>query len=217
MSEKSISNGRRAYKLYNKVGATDKDKLQAQILMNDEKPEDLDVYGKFVYAEIIFWKRRSNAYTYAQAIEIFQKILLDKQLPRSLTVGACFYLGRCYELGLGTEHNINAAYAHYRLANKLNPKACVKDIERIQNILNSEAKAINKSTPDKYKFNDVGETDDDELEYQQYLREWDEEYSKCKKSLKNNKFFYADDPDEVNVDDIPLDAFGRLPPLDDDE
>ena len=50
MSAKQASAGKRAYKLYNRIGATDRDKVQAQILINAEKPEDLDVYGRFVRA-----------------------------------------------------------------------------------------------------------------------------------------------------------------------
>lgn len=203
MPENNISVGRLAYKLYNKVGATELDKARAKILINDEKPENLDVYGKFVCAELIFWNRSSNAYTYAQAIEIFQKIIIDKQSPKPMIVGACFFLGRMYELGLGVDYNMGAAYAHYRLANKLNPKACLKDIARLQKILDSEPKKIKKSTPDKFQYRDIYETDET-WEYYKYLDEWSKEYEKCKQSLKDNKFFYPDDPDEVSLDDIDL-------------
>ena len=203
MSEEKISIGKRAFKLYNKVGATEQDKVLAQILIAAEQPEDLDVYGKFVYAELIFWKRLSTASAYAQALEIFQKIIFDKQLPKQLIVGACFYLGRMYELGLGVDYNMGVAYAHYRLANKLNPKACLKDIARLQKILESKPKEFRKSTPDKYSYNGGYETDDT-LEYYGYAHEWAQEYENCKQSLKDNRFFYPDDPDEVNLDDIDM-------------
>lgn len=203
MPENNISVGRLAYKLYNKVGATELDKARAKVLIEAEAPESLDAYGRFVRAEIIFWNRNSNAYTYAQAIEIFQKIIVDKNMPKPLLVGSCFYLGRMYELGLGVDYNMSAAYAHYRLANKLNPKACLKDVARLQNRIESEPKEFSKSTPDKYKYD--GEYEHDKTwEYYRYLDEWSKEYEKCKQSLKDNKFFYPDDPDEVNLDDIDL-------------
>lgn len=199
MSEKQMSVGKRAYRLYNKVGATEKDKFNAQALIANEKPEDLDVYGKFVYAELIFWKMFSTASSYAQAIEIFQKIIVDKQSPKTLVVGACFFLGRMYELGLGVDYNMSMAYAHYCLANKLNPKACLKDIARLQDILNSQPKELSKNTPAKFKYDGAYETDET-LEYYKYVHEWAQEYEQCKDSLKRNKFFYDDDPDEVDVD-----------------
>ena len=203
MSETQLSVGRRAYRLYNKVGATELDKAQAKVLINAEAPESLDIYGKFVRAEIIFWDRHSTAYIYAQAIEAFQKIVIDRNMPKPLIVGSCFYLGRMYELGLGVDYNMGAAYAHYRLANKLNPKACVKDITRLQKILNAAPKKINTSTPDKYKYTCDYESDKT-WEYYDYVQEWSQEYDKCKQSLRDNKFFYPDDPDEMNVDDILL-------------
>lgn len=199
MSGTQLSIGRQAYRLYNKVGATEKDKVSAQILIAAEKFEDLDIYGRFVYAEVIFWKILSTPTAYAQAIEIFQKIIIDKQPPKPLVIGACFFLGRMYELGLGTDYNMGAAYAHYRLANKLNPKACVKDIARLQKILNDAPTKINTSTPDKFKYHGDDETDS-EWEYYQCVHEWSQEYDKCRKSLKDNNFFYPDDPDEVEVD-----------------
>lgn len=203
MPEKLTSAGKRAYRLYNKKGATDLDKIQAQALIYGVKPEDLDVYGRFVSAEIIFWKRLSDRYAYAQAIEIFQKILLDKQLPKPLLVGACFFLGRMYELGLGTEHNAQAAYEHYRLANRLNPEACAKDVDRLQKLLNGERKNTASRTPDRFSYRD----DDaplDESEYEEYLQEWAEEMESCQRSLADNGFFYADDPDEKDVDEDEL-------------
>lgn len=203
MPDNNNSVGKLAYKLYNKVGATVLDKARAKVLISAEQPENLDVYGKFVYAELIFWNRSSNAYTYAQAIEIFQKTIIDKQSPKPMIVGACFFLGRMYELGLGVDYNMSAAYAHYRLANKLNPKACVKDIARLQKILDSKPKEFSKQTPDKFKYN--GEYEPDATwEYYECIHEWSKEYDNCKKSLKDNKFFYPDDPDEVSLDDIDL-------------
>lgn len=199
MSETQLSVGKRAYRLYNKVGATELDKVRAQVLINSEKLEDLDVYGKFVYAEVIYWKRSSTATAYEQSMEIFQKIIIDKTSPRPLVIGACFFLGRMYELGLGCDYNMSSAYAHYRLANKLNPKACVKDIARLQKILNDTPQKINTATPDKFKYHGDDEPDQS-WEYYKYVEEWSREYDKCKKSLKDNKFFYPDDPDEVEVD-----------------
>lgn len=203
MSDTQISVGKRAFKLYNKVGATELEKAQAKVLINAEAPESLDIYGKFVRSEIIFWDRHSSAYTYAQAIEVFQKIILERDMPKPLIVGACFYLGRMYELGLGVDYNMGAAYAHYRLANKLNPKACVKDIARLLKILSAEQKKINTATPDKYKYYGIDESDK-MWEYYKYLDEWSDEYERCKQSLKDNKFFYPDDHDEVSMDDIEM-------------
>lgn len=199
MSETQLSVGKRAYRLYNKVSATERDKVNAKLLIDAEKFEDLDVYGRFVYAELIFWKMSSTAVTYAQAVEIFQKIIVDKQSPKTLVVGACFFLGRMYELGLGVDYNTKAADIHYRLANKLNPKACVKDIARLEKILSSEPKELIQKTPDRYRY-DGGYEHDCLWEYYKYLGEWSEDYEKCKQSLKESKFFYADDPDEVEID-----------------
>ena len=202
MEEKQRSNGKLAYKLYNKVGANEKEKAKAKKLIENEDLNSLDAYGKFVHAEIIFWDKNSTASLYNVAIEIFQGILLNKQSPKPLIVGACFFVGRMYELGLGVNYNLDAAYAHYRLANKLNPKACTKDIARLQKIQGTDPKTIKQSTPDKYKYKYNGIVETGSLwEYNKYLEEWATEYEKCKTSLKDNKFFYADDPDEVNVDD----------------
>lgn len=219
MSETQISIGKRAFKLYNKVGATERDKAQAKAMIDAEKPESLDVYGNFVYAELIFWSKTSNAYTYAQAIEIFQQIIVDKQLPKSLIVGACFFAGRMYELGLGVAYDMGTAYAHYRLANKLNPKACVKDIARLQKIQSAGKSKVKQSTPDDFQYLLIGETDKT-WEYSIYMREWASEYEKCKQSLKDNRFFYPDDPEEVSLEDIDLycvegvtDVPGTDPPM----
>ena len=216
MSAKQASAGKRAYKLYNRIGATDRDKVQAQILINAEKPEDLDVYGRFVRAEIIFWSRLSSSYEQQEAFETFQTTLLDKNTPKPLLVGACFFIGRCYELGFGTDYNMSMAYAHYRLANKLNPKACVKDVARLQKIMNTEPPKANSATPDKFKYSDANETDTD-WEYAENIDDWAKEFERCKKSLANNGFFYPDDPEEINVDDIPLDELGFLPRIDDED
>ena len=94
---------------------------------------------------------------------------------------------------------MKAADIHYRLSNKLNTKACVKDIARLKKILNTAPKEVNKKTPDKYRYDGDFENDNT-WEYYKYLGEWSEEYEKCKQSLKESKFFYADDPDEIEID-----------------
>lgn len=215
MPENKKSNGKLAYKLYNKVGATENDKVRARCIIAAENVETLDVYGKFVRAEIIFWNRFSSSYERQEAFETFQTTVLDKNTPKPLLVGACFFIGRCYELGFGTDYNMSMAYAHYRLANKLNPKACVKDVARLQKIMNTEPQKANSATPDKFKYYDTDEADT-EWEYADNIDDWAKEFERCKKSLVNNGFFYPDDPEEVNVDDIPLDELGLLPPLDDE-
>lgn len=199
MSAKQASAGKRAYKLYNRIGATEHDKVQAQILIDAEKSEDLDVYGRFVRAEIIFWSRLSSLYEKQDAFEAFQSIVLDRKTPAPLLVGACFFIGRCYELGFGTDYNMSMAYAHYRLANKLNPKACTKDVARLQKIMNTEPPKANSATPDKFKYSDDDEADE-EWEYAESIAEWAEEFRQCRKSLADSGFFYPDDPEEVDVD-----------------
>lgn len=195
--------GRLAYKLYNKVGATEREKERAIKIIEQTDVAALDEYGLFTRAEITFWNEYSSPYMRTEAFETFQKIILNNQLPHPLTVGACFFLGRCYELGFGADYNMSMAYAHYRLANRLNPQACLKDIARTRRILNSEPAKINKNTPKEYKYNGAVEVDD-EWEYSKYLTEWGKEYESCKQSLKNSGFFYADDPDEINVDEIDM-------------
>lgn len=203
MQEKQMSNGKLAYKLYNKVGATEQEKARAKEIIDAEKPENLDIYGKFVRSELIFWDKSSCAYTYIQAIEVFQQIITDKQMPKTLVVGACFYLGRMYELGLGVDYDMNMAYAHYRLANKLNPKACIKDIARLEKILSSEPKQFSKDTPNRYAYRSIYEHDKT-WEYNAYLRDCAEDYRKCQESLKRNRFFYPDDTDKKKSDDVRL-------------
>lgn len=199
MPEKNISNGRLAYKLYNKVGATDAEKIRARCIIAEENVETLDVYGKFVRAEIIFWNRFSSTYERQEAFETFQTTLLDKNTPRPLIIGACFFIGRCYELGFGTDYNMSMAYAHYRLANKLNPQACLKDIARLQKIMNAEPQRLSTATPDKFKYYDTDETEA-EWEYADSINDWAKEFEQCRKALADNGFFYPDDPEEVDVD-----------------
>lgn len=201
MDEKQVSNGKRAYKLYNKVGATEREKQTAIKLIEQANADELDVYGKFVRAEIIFWSDNTSPYAKQEAFETFLHIILDKQTPKALSVGACFFAGRCFELGFGTDYDNAMAYAHYRLANKINPNACLKDVARLQKLLASEQKNFDKSTPEKFRY--CGSATNEkwsEWEYEEYINDWIEEYEKCKISLRDNKFFYPDDPDETDVD-----------------
>ena len=55
MPENPMSKGRLAYKLFNKVGATEKDKARAKEIIDAESVDDLDEYGRFVLAELTFW------------------------------------------------------------------------------------------------------------------------------------------------------------------
>ena len=134
MIEKQNSAGRRAFKLYNKVGATEREKIKAMELIQGEAAENLDEYGRFVRAEIIFWRYNAPLQDKEDAFDTFRTMSFDQNLPVNLIVGACFYAGRCYELGFATGHDFDAALICYRAANKINPKACIKDISRLEKL-----------------------------------------------------------------------------------
>lgn len=204
MSEKQTSNCKRAFKLYNKRGATDNDKVQAMVLLKQENPRDLDEYGIFLKAEITFWKRQSSLQERIDAFDTFRKMSCEQNLPLPLIVGACFFAGRCYELGFATEHNFEAALICYRKANKINPNACVKDIERLEKAIDAaDKKPKTAATPDRFSYKD-GVEGTGEIEYRNAIDEWAKDFEQCLTSLRDNRFFYGDDPDEINVDEIEI-------------
>lgn len=199
MCETQNSLGRRAFKLYNKVGATERDKRQAIALIKDVPVDSLDEYGKFLRAEIIFWQDFATVQEKLDAFDTFRSMSVDNGLPLNLVVGACFYAGRCYELGFATEHDFESALICYRAANKLNPKACLKDIARLEKALSSPQK-INTATPPKFRFDGAWMTNYYVADRVNREDDIHPNFIDGLKTLKRTGFFYEDDPDEVEVD-----------------
>lgn len=200
MSDTQISIGRRAFKLYNKVGATKREKQKAIELIQNEAVESLDVYGRFVRAEIIFWQDYASILDRIDAFDTFRAISIDTSMPLNLIVGACFYAGRCYELGFATEHNFESALVCYRAANKLNPNACVKDIARLEKLQSAAPVKNATATPAKYRYDGSCATDyvaNDRIKKEDDIHT---SFIDGLKTLKRTGFFYADDPDEIDVD-----------------
>lgn len=205
MIEKQNSVGKRAFKLYNKVGATEREKIKAMELIQGEAVESLDEYGKFVRAEIIFWRYNASLQDKEDAFDTFRAMSLNPSLPKNLIVGACFYAGRCYELGFACEHNFDAAVICYRAANKLNPNACLKDIARVEKMLSTQRKG-DTATPDKFKYDDSTVADYRQEERINKADDIHTNFIEGLKTLKRTGFFYEDDPDEVDIDlyNVPL-------------
>ena len=200
MPEKQISIGRRAFRLYNKVGATKRERQKAIELIKDEPVESLDEYGKFLRAEIIFWQDYASLQDRQDAFDTFRAMSIDKSLPFNLVVGACFYAGRCYELGFATEHNFEAALLCYRAANKLNPKACLNDIARLEKLFSTPQQKINTATPQKFQFDGAWMTNYYVADRVNREDDIHTNFIDGLKTLKRTGFFYEDDSDEVEVD-----------------
>ncbi|MCM1194964.1 MAG: SEL1-like repeat protein [Corallococcus sp.] len=200
MPQSNVSNGKRAFKLYNKTGASEREKERAIQIINGEKTSDLDAYGRFVRAEIIFWQDFAPLQDRIDAFDTFRSMSCDNTLPTNLVVGACFFAARCYELGFATEQNFDSALICYRAANKLNPKACLKDIARLEKAQTSVKTEFDTATPPKFQYNGSWAADS--------WAEWEvmnddklhTNIADGLRTLKRTGFFYEDDPDEVDAD-----------------
>ncbi|MDE7454479.1 MAG: hypothetical protein K2M64_01470 [Clostridia bacterium] len=206
MSQTQMTVGKQAFKLYNKVGATEREKQRAVDLIKGEAVDSLDAYGKFVRAEIIFWQDYASSQDRIDAFDTFRAMSIDANLPQNLIVGARFYAGRCYELGFATEHNFDSALICYRMANKLNPKACLKDIARLEKSQTQQPVKNANGTPAKYRYD--GWTFADYMAEERIKKEDDihTNFIDGLKTLKRTGFFYEDDPDEVDIDlyNVPI-------------
>lgn len=199
-----------AFKLYNKKNATREEIDYAKKLINNVKFESLNLYGKFVWAEIRIENCHFSERERAKACKFMQNLTKSKDLSTKMLVVANFFVGYCYELGIGTEQNRYRALRYYLRANKLNKKACRKDIARLKAKINPAKPEYPTATPDEFKYHftsdelDYGLTDMEQFEMHRYLRDLESDHAWRMINLEKTGFYYPDDPDEVSVDDLEL-------------
>lgn len=211
MSEKLIADSRLAFKLYNKINASNDEIRKAKSLMENVDVNELDVYGKFVWAQIhlfrVYIKYKSKT---RDAFEMFVQITQSKDTPKKVLVGAYYFVGRAYELGLGVERNRNHALENYLEANKLNNKVCLTDIARVTKALHPTKPQSEKGTPEEYRYkfyvpvNDDDLFDDLEPEVYRYRKASSADHLRRMKVLKRTGFYYEDEPEIVNLAELDL-------------
>lgn len=210
MDKKMIADGRLAFKLYNKMYASNNDIRDAKKLLKDLDVEQLDVYGKFVWAQVLLFRVYIRSKNRAhEAFEMFVKITQSPDTPKKLLVGAYYHIGLAYERGYGVECNRNHALENYLEANKLNNKVCLSDIARVTKALHPTKPETAKGTPEEYRYKFyVGESDD-ELEKHigeayQIQGAGNADHRRRMKTLKRTGFYYEDEPEIINLADLDL-------------
>lgn len=210
LDEKMIADGRLAFKLYNKKHASNNEIRDAQRLLQDLDVNELDVYGKFVWAQIHLFKVYIQSKSRArEAFEMFVKIAQCSDTPKKLLVGAYYFVGRAYELGISVERNRSHALENYLEANKLNDKVCLSDIARVTKELHPTKPETEKGTPEEYRYKFCVDENEDDLdkhiwEVYPYRDASATDHIRRMKTLKRTGFYYEDEMEIINLADLDL-------------